>query len=72
MCLAVPAKIIEKKDQMAVVDLSGVQRNVSTMLLPEAQVGDFVLVHAGFAVQIVDEEEAARTNEALRELNIID
>lgn len=72
MCLAVPAKIIEKKDQMAVVDLSGVQRNVSTMLLPEAQVGDFVLVHAGFAMQIVDEEEAARTNEALRELNIID
>jgi len=72
MCLAVPAKIIEKKDQMAVVDLSGVQRNVSTMLLPEAQVGDFVLVHAGFAMQIVDEEEAERTNEALRELNIID
>lgn len=72
MCLAVPAKIIEKKDQLALVDLNGVQRNVSTMLLPEAEVGDYVLVHAGFAMQIVDEKEAELTNEALRAVGVID
>jgi len=72
MCLAVPAKIIEKKDQLALVELNGVQRNVSTMLLPEAAVGDYVLVHAGFAMQIVEQAEAERTKEALREMRIID
>jgi len=72
MCLAVPAKIIEKKDALALVELNGVRRNVSTMLLPEAAVGDFVLVHAGFAMQIVEQAEAERTKEALREMRIID
>ncbi|MDF2566026.1 MAG: hydrogenase assembly chaperone hypC/hupF [Massilibacillus sp.] len=69
MCLAVPAKIIDKKDQLAVVELSGVQREVSLMLLPEAEVGDFVLIHAGFAMQIIDQEEAEKTNELLKEMN---
>lgn len=72
MCLAVPAKIIEKKDALALVELNGVRRNVSTMLLPEAAVGDFVLVHAGFAMQIVEQAEAEQTKEALREMRIID
>lgn len=72
MCLAVPAKIIEKKDALALVELNGVRRNVSTMLLPEAAVGDFVLVHAGFAMQIVEQAEAEQTEEALREMRIID
>ncbi|MGL5270454.1 MAG: HypC/HybG/HupF family hydrogenase formation chaperone [Selenomonadaceae bacterium] len=66
MCLAVPAKIVEKKDFLAVVDISGVQRQVSLMLLPEAAVGDFVLVHAGFAMQVIEAEEAKRTDEMLR------
>ncbi len=57
MCLAFPAKIIEKKDLMAKVELSGVTRDVSLMLLPEAQIGDYVLVHAGFAMQIVHQKE---------------
>lgn len=69
MCLAVPAKIIDKKDQLAVVELSGVRRDVSLLLLPEAEVGDFVLIHAGFAMQIIDQEEAEKTNELLREMN---
>ncbi len=69
MCLAVPAKIIDKKDQLAIVELSGVQREVSLMLLPEAAVGDFVLIHAGFAMQIIDQEEAEKTNELLKEMN---
>ena len=66
MCLAVPANIVEKKDFLAVVDMSGVQRQVSLMLLPEAAVGDFVLVHAGFAMQVIEAEEAKRTDEMLR------
>lgn len=69
MCLAVPAKIIDKKDQLAVVELSGVKRDVSLLLLPEAEVGDFVLIHAGFAMQIIDQEEAEKTNELLKEMN---
>lgn len=57
LCLAFPAKIIEKKDFMAKVELSGVTRDVSLMLLPEAKVNDYVLVHAGFAMQIVHKQE---------------
>ncbi|WP_313994260.1 HypC/HybG/HupF family hydrogenase formation chaperone [uncultured Selenomonas sp.] len=65
MCLAVPAKVVEIKDQLASVEVQGVRRAASMMLLPEARVGDYVLVHAGFAMQIVDMEEAERI-EALR------
>jgi hydrogenase expression/formation protein HypC len=68
MCLAVPAKIIDRQDMMATVEVSGVIRKVSMMLLPDAKVGDYVLVHAGFAIQTVDEEEARRTLELLEEL----
>ncbi len=69
MCLAVPAKIIDKKDQMAVVEVNSIQRQVSLMLLPEAGIGDFVLIHAGFAIQAIDEDEANLTNQLLREMN---
>ena len=65
MCLAVPAKVVEINDQLASVEVNGVRRAASLMLLPEATVGDYVLVHAGFAMQIVDHEEAERI-EALR------
>ena len=65
MCLAAPAKVVEIKDQLASVEVQGVRRAASMMLLPEARVGDYVLVHAGFAMQIVDHEEAERI-EALR------
>ncbi|EFF66965.1 hydrogenase assembly chaperone HypC/HupF [Selenomonas noxia ATCC 43541] len=65
MCLAVPAKVVEIKDQLASVELNGVRRAASLMLLPEAKLGDYVLVHAGFAMQIVDAEEAERIH-ALR------
>ena len=65
MCLAVPAKVVEIKDQLASVEVLGGRRAASMMLLPEARVGDYVLVHAGFAMQIVDMEEAERI-EALR------
>lgn len=68
MCLAVPAKITERSEFLATVDISGVTRQVSLMLLPDAAVGDYVLIHAGFAIQSIDEEEALRTLELFKEL----
>ena len=54
MCLAYPAEVVEIKDMLATVELEGVRRKVSLMLLPETKLGDYVLVHAGFAMQTVD------------------
>ncbi len=68
MCLAVPGKIIEIQDLLATVDISGVTRKISLMLLPETKVGEFVLVHAGFAIQAIDEEEVRKTLELFKEL----
>ena len=57
MCVAIPSKIISKDDLMATVEVYGARRQVNLMLLPEeAEVGDYVLVHAGFAIQKIDEE----------------
>ena len=68
MCLAVPARIVEREDMVATVDVGGVQRQVSMLLLPEAQIGDYVLIHAGFAMQQIDEEEAKLTWSLLQEM----
>lgn len=67
MCLAIPMKVIEKTEFDALVELDGVQRRISLMLTPEAEVGQHVLIHAGYAIGTVDEEEALRTLELLRE-----
>ena len=57
MCVAIPSKIVSKDDLMATVEVYGAQRQVNLMLLPEeAEIGDYVLVHAGFAIQKVDAE----------------
>ncbi len=69
MCLAVPSKIIEKKGMMATIDVRGARKEISLLILPEeVDVGDYVLVHAGFAIQRVDKEAG---DEALRLLNEI-
>lgn len=68
MCLAVPAKVIERKDMMATVEVDGIRRDISMMLLPEAKQGDYILMHAGFAIQIIDEEEARITTDLLKEV----
>lgn len=68
MCLAIPGKVISKKEFSAEVELAGVTREVSIELVPEAQEGDYVLVHAGFAIQVIDEEEALKTLEIFKEL----
>ncbi|WP_085829923.1 HypC/HybG/HupF family hydrogenase formation chaperone [Collinsella vaginalis] len=69
MCLAVPGKIQSiDASRRATVDMLGVTREASLRLVPEAQVGDYVLVHAGFGIQVIDPEEAHETLELLREM----
>jgi hydrogenase expression/formation protein HypC len=73
MCLAIPGKIFSLLDntgvKMAKVDFGGVSREVCLEYLPEAEPGDFVMVHVGFAISRVDPEEAERTYQALRDLD---
>jgi hydrogenase expression/formation protein HypC len=72
MCLAVPGKILELFQEegvrMARVEFGGVVRNACMEYLPEAAVGDYVIVHVGFAISKVDEEEAQRTYQLLAEM----
>jgi hydrogenase expression/formation protein HypC len=71
MCLAIPGKIIEILDdanRIAKVEVGGVRRNVNMALLDEARIGDYVLVHVGFALSKIDEQEAAATLRLLEEM----
>ncbi|MDI6801995.1 MAG: HypC/HybG/HupF family hydrogenase formation chaperone [Thermodesulfovibrionales bacterium] len=69
MCLAIPSKIVQINDLMATIDVYGARRDVSLMLLPEeANLGDYVLVHAGFAIQKVDTKAAEDALNLLKEL----
>ena len=68
MCLAVPMKIAEIADGTAICEVDGVRREASLMMLEEAAVGDYVLIHAGFAIEKIDPEEAQKTLEVFREV----
>lgn len=68
MCLAIPMQIASIDGDMAVVDVAGTRRPVSVALLEAPHVGDYVLVHAGFAIRTIDEEEARETARLLNEL----
>ncbi len=68
MCLAIPMQLIERRDLEGVVEAQGVRRTISLMLFPEAEVGEHVLVHAGYAIARVDEEEARTTLALLQEM----
>jgi len=72
MCLAVPARIIELEGDRAVVDAMGNRWKAKTTLLPEAKLGDLVLIHAGFAISLVDEEEAKKTWQLIAEISEFD
>ncbi len=61
MCLAVPAQIKKMKGHSAEIEAMGVSKTVDVSLLPDARVGDYVIVHAGFAIQLVDPEDALAT-----------
>lgn len=66
MCLAVPGKIIQRGEELATVDLQGNRVEISCVLTPDASLGDWVLVHAGFAISRVDERDALETWSYLR------
>jgi len=68
MCLAIPAKVVSLKGSIAQVDMMGNERVVSIDLVPEVKCGDYVLVHAGFAIGIIDYESAKETEELLLEV----
>lgn len=74
MCLAVPARVLELRDnQMALVDLSGTRREISLMVLDgDVAPGDYVLIHVGYAIEVIDEEEALRTLQVFEEFAALD
>ena len=70
MCLAIPARIESiGEDCIAQCDIMGVKRDCSLDLTPQAQVGDYVLIHAGFAIEVVDEQAAHETLDIVRQLD---
>ena len=68
MCLAVPLKLISIDGQSGMGEFDGVRRKVQLTFVPQAKVGDYVIVHAGFAMEIMDEEQAEFDREAFREV----
>ncbi len=76
MCLAVPGKVIEIEGddpafRSGLVDFCGIRKTVSLSFTPEVQLGDYVLVHVGFAISRIDEEEACRTFEYLKHIGAL-
>lgn len=72
MCLAVPVKVISIEGNEAEVEIGGVRRRVSIVLTPEAKVGDYVLLHTGYAINVVNEAEAQETLKILEEMARLD
>jgi len=68
MCLAIPALIMSIDDKEAEAEIGGVSRRISLWLTPEAKVGDYVLVHTGYAIDVLDQEEAEETLSLLAEI----
>ena len=67
MCLGVPMQVKTIENEVAVCEIDGVQREASLMMLDDVKIGDYVLIHAGFAIEKIDDEEAQLTLKALRE-----
>jgi hydrogenase expression/formation protein HypC len=67
MCLAIPSRVTRIENQMATIDVDGVQREASLMMLEDVAVGDWVIVHAGFAIHKIDEQIALETLQLLRD-----
>jgi hydrogenase expression/formation protein HypC len=72
MCLALPARVVElKEDDNAVIELDGVRKEVSLALVSDIDVGDYVLIHVGYALNKVSEEEAMKTLEMFAEAGLV-
>ena len=67
MCLAVPMQVKTIENEVALCEIDGVQREASLMMIDDIQIGDYVLIHAGFAIEKIDDDEAQLTLKALRE-----
>ena len=78
MCLAIPGKIIKIEEQLddlfriAKVSFDGIVKEVNLAMVPEAKIGDYVLVHVGSAISVIDEEEAKRTMDILKQMGETD
>ncbi len=72
MCLAVPVKVVSIEGNEAEVEISGVKRRVSIVLTPEARVGDYVLLHTGYAINVINEAEAQETLNILEQMADLD
>lgn len=72
MCLGIPVKIMKISDSLAVVEISGVKQQASLALVENVCVGDYVILHAGFAIQKVNEDDARETLRLLEEIGICD
>ncbi len=72
MCVAIPAKIKSIDGNMAEVEVGGISRTVSLQLTPEARKDEYVLVHAGFAIHVIDEQEAKETMKLFEELGALE
>jgi hydrogenase expression/formation protein HypC len=73
MCLAIPARIVElRSDDLAVVDLAGVKKEISLALVDNVVIGDYVIVHVGYALNKLDPDEAAKTLALFAELGQLD
>ncbi len=68
MCLAIPMKVVKIEGPSGIVELGGVKRNINLELLDGVRVGEYVIVHAGFAIQKIDDKEAEETIEILKEI----
>ncbi len=68
MCLAIPARIESIDGKQATVELGGTRRDISLWLTPEAEVGDYVLLHAGYAISMIDQKEAEETLRLFQEM----
>lgn len=67
MCLAIPSKIVKIEDNVATIDVDGVRREASLLLVENPEIGDYVIVHAGFAINKINEEDALESLKLLRE-----
>ena len=72
MCLAVPVRVVSIEGNEAEVEIGGVRRRVSIVLTPEAGVGDYVLLHTGYAINVINEAEAQETLKILEEMASLD
>lgn len=71
MCLGIPTKILEIKDNIACVEIGGIKKEISIELLEDVKVNNYVIVHAGFGIQKLDEKEAKETLKLLKEIEIV-